>query len=144
MPTDLRAVLEAVRLRRDRHDVAFASALAAQTSTGADLPDDVLLIEDVLATVVVPLAKEPRPVLLIVADGMSAAVATEIVDDIERRYDSWLECLPGQGRRRTVVVSALPSLTEVSRCSLLSGELLATGSRTPSARDSPPSCGRTD
>lgn len=119
----LRAVLEAVRLRRDRHDISFATALAAQTLTGATLPDDVLLIEEVLARVVVPLAKEPRPVLLIVADGMSAAVGTEIVDDIERRYDSWLECLPKGGSRRTVVVSALPSLTEVSRCSLLSGGL---------------------
>lgn len=119
----LRAVLEAVRLRRDRHDGSFASALAAQTSTGATLPDDVLLIEEVLASVVVPLAKEPRPVLLIVADGMSAAVGTQIVDDIERRYDSWLECLPKGRSRRTVVVSALPSLTEVSRCSLLSGGL---------------------
>ena len=96
----LRAVLDAVRLRRDRHDVEFASGLAAQTMPRAALPDDVLLIEDVLATVVVPLAKEPRPVLLIVADGMSAAVATEIVDDIERRYDSWLECLP-KGKSRT-------------------------------------------
>lgn len=119
----LRAVLEAVRLRRDKHDSEFASALALQTSNGAALPVDVLLIEDVLAKVVVPLAKQPRPILLIVADGMSVAVGTEIVDDVERRYDTWLECLPKGSPRRSVVVSALPSLTQVSRCSLLSGSL---------------------
>ena len=122
----LRAVIEAVRLRRDKHDSEFAASLALQTSGSSTLPEDILLIEDVLANVVVPLAQEPRPILLIVADGMSAAVATEIVDDVERRYDTWLECLPKGKARRNVVVSALPSLTEVSRCSLLSG-ILATG-----------------
>ena len=122
----LRAVIEAVRLRRDKHDSEFAASLALQTSGSSTLPEDILLIEDLLANVVVPLAKEPRPILLIVADGMSAAVATEIVDDVERRYDTWLECLPKGKARRSVVVSALPSLTEVSRCSLLSG-ILATG-----------------
>lgn len=122
----LRAVIEAVRLRRSKHDTEFADDLATHTSSKALLPEDVLPIEDVLAKIVVPLAKKPLPVLLIVADGMSAAVATEIVDDIERRYDTWLECLPKGRTRRSVVVSALPSLTEVSRCSLLSGGL-ATG-----------------
>jgi PglZ domain len=122
----LRAVLDAVRLRRDKHDIEFAAALAMFTITATALPDDVLLIEDLLARVVVPLAREPRSVLLIVADGMSASVATEIVDDIERGFDTWLECLPIGRSRRNVVVAALPSLTNVSRCSLLSGTL-ATG-----------------
>lgn len=122
----LRAIIEAVRLRRSKHDTEFAAALATQTAANALLPEDVLPIEDVLAKVVVPLAKQPLPVLMIVADGMSAAVATEIVDDVERRYDTWLECLQQGRTRRSVVVSALPSLTEVSRCSLLSGAL-ATG-----------------
>jgi hypothetical protein len=122
----LRAVIDTVRLRRDKHDAEFAVGLAAQTQRGSALPDDILLIEDLLSKVVIPLAKAPRPILLIVADGMSAAVATEIVDDVERRYDAWLECLPKGSTRRTVVVCALPSLTEVSRCSLLSGTL-ATG-----------------
>jgi hypothetical protein len=122
----LRAVIEAVKLRRSKHDAEFAAELAKQTSTNALHPEDVLPIEDLLAKVVVPLAKQPLPVLLIVADGMSAAVATEIVDDIERRYDTWFECLPNGRTRRSVVISALPSLTEVSRCSLLSGGL-ATG-----------------
>lgn len=122
----LRAVLDAVRLRRDRHDVEFATALASYTSAMPGLPDEVLPIEELLASIVVPLASEPRPVLLIVADGMSAAVATEIVDDIERGFDTWLECLRSGHSRRTVAIAALPSLTDLSRCSLLSG-MLATG-----------------
>ena len=122
----LRAVIETVRIRRDGHDALFAAGLVTQTSGAAALPEDIFLIEDLLTSVVAPLAKEPRPILLIIADGMSVAVATEIVDDIERRYDTWLECLPKGKTRRSVVVSALPSLTEVSRCSLFSGTL-ATG-----------------
>lgn len=120
----LRAIIEAVRLRRSKHDIEFATGLATQLAANVHLPEDVLPIEEVLARVVVPLAKQPLPVLLIVADGMSAAVGTEIVDDIERRYDTWLECVPNGRSRRNVVVSALPSLTEVSRCSLLSGALV--------------------
>lgn len=122
----LESVLAAVRLRRAAHDRRFAEELAVAAQSRDALPDDVIPLEDVIARTVVPLAREPRPVLLIVADGMSAAVGSEILDDIEHRNDSWLECLPSGAERRSVGVSALPSLTEVSRCSLLSGTL-ATG-----------------
>ncbi|GAA4837447.1 BREX-2 system phosphatase PglZ [Garicola koreensis] len=122
----LETVLAAVRLRRDAHDRCFAKELAVAAQSRDALPDDVIPLEDVIARTVVPLAREPRPVLMIVADGMSAAVGSEILDDIEHRHDSWLECVPSGAERRSVGVSALPSLTEVSRCSLLSGTL-ATG-----------------
>src|SRR5699024_3672076 len=110
----LSTVLKAVRLRRDAHDREFAKGLASATQSQEALPDDVILLEDLVVRVVVPLAREPRPVLLVVADGMSAAVGTEIVEDIERRHDAWTECLPGDADRRRVGVSVLPSLTEVS------------------------------
>lgn len=122
----LGAVAGAVRLRREQHDDEFAAVLAAFTESPEPLTGDVVLIEDLLAQLVVPLARQQQPVLVIVADGMSAAVGTEIVDDIEGHYDSWTECLPAGQARRTTAVAALPSLTEVSRCSLLSGTL-ATG-----------------
>jgi hypothetical protein len=93
----LRAVLDAVRLRRDKHDLEFATALATFTTAATALTDDVLLIAELLARVVVPLAGEPRSVLLIAADGMSAAVATEIVDDIERGFNAWLGCSADAG-----------------------------------------------
>lgn len=120
----LAAVAAAVRLRRDHHDRQFGAALAAATEHPDQLPQDVVGLEDLVSRVVVPLARVPRPVLLVIADGMSAAVGTEVVDDIERRYDSWLECLPDQQDRRMVGVAVLPSLTKVSRCSLLSGTLV--------------------
>lgn len=120
----MRGVLAATKLRRAQHDVKFAAALATPDASAGDT--DVLLIEDVLQKIVVPLANGPRPVLLVIADGMSASVSSEIVDDIERRYDSWSECVPTGAKRRSVVVAALPSLTVVSRCSLLTGAL-ATG-----------------
>jgi len=125
----LRGVLDAVRLRRDNHDLTFARALAAFTASVPSLPQDVLLVEDVLSKVVVPVARV-SPVLLIVADGMSAAVATEIVDDTEEGLAPWFECLPAKPKqtRRSVAVSVLPSLTQVSRTSLLSGGL-ATGNQ---------------
>ncbi|MBT8227532.1 MAG: BREX-2 system phosphatase PglZ, partial [Dactylosporangium sp.] len=118
----LRAVLAAARLRRQAHDSAFGQALAGQVEQHAAAPAGGVHLEDLLAATVLPLAKR-RPVLLVVADGMSQAVATEVVDDVVRRYDSWLECLPAGRDRRVAAVAALPSLTKVCRASLFSGEL---------------------
>lgn len=121
----LRAVLEAVRLRRDAHDEAFGRALAAHAEQDAQAPAGLVHLEDLLPKVVLPLARQ-RPVLLVVADGMSQAIATEVIDDVIRRYDSWLECLPGDRDRRIAALAPLPSLTTVCRTSLFSG-MLATG-----------------
>lgn len=118
----LRAVLTAARLRRDAHDKVFAAALATHEETGRAAPPEVVPVEDLLASAVLPLAKQ-IPVLLVVADGMSAAVATEVVDDVVRRYESWLECLPADSHRRITALAALPSLTHVSRSSLFAGDL---------------------
>jgi len=118
----LRAVLGAVRLRRAAHDVAFGRALAAHEERGDPAPTGAGYLEDLLATTVLPLART-TPVLLVLADGMSQAVATEIVDDVVRRYDTWLECLPADADRRRVALAPLPSLTAVCRASFFTGEL---------------------
>jgi hypothetical protein len=120
------------RARRGEQDRIFARLLAAagtHRAAGADAP---LYIEDVLNRVVAPLtAKQPSalgedirsPVLLVVADGMSAAVSNEVVADALRQHrPQWQEC------RLTSIdaaaaLAALPTLTEFSRCSLLSGGL---------------------
>ncbi len=117
----LRAVLGAVRLRRDAHDLAFGKALAASEALAGSAPDGLVYLEDLLATTVIPLAKT-SPVLLVLADGMSQAVATEIVDDVVRRYDTWLECLPEGRDRRSAALAAYPSVTKVCRASFFSGE----------------------
>lgn len=116
----LSSVLAAVRARRDQHDVAFAAALAD------DVRDDrgaVPALEDLLPSLVLPLA-ESTPVLLLVCDGMSVAVAAEVAASITGLVaEAWVEVLPEGQHRRGTALAVLPSLTEHSRASLLSGTI---------------------
>jgi PglZ domain len=127
----LAAVLAAVRARRAAHDMAFAAALAAHT--GADPPavsgahDGVWHLEELLPEVVLPLARA-TPVLLLVLDGMSAGVGTEVVASVlSRTGDGWAEALLAGQNRRAAALAVLPTLTEVSRSALLCGELRTGG-----------------
>ena len=62
------------------------------------------------------------PVLLIVMDGMSWPVARELLADLRRQH--WVEAmLPGTGGPPPPVIAAIPSVTELSRMSLLAGYL---------------------
>ena len=130
----LAAVLAAVRARRAAHDMAFAAALAAHTSDDPGAVSGthagVRHLEDLLPTVVLPLALS-APVLLLVLDGMSAGVGTEVITSVlARTGDGWAEALlPGQNRR-AAALAVLPTLTEVSRASLLCGELRTGGQDT--------------
>jgi hypothetical protein len=120
----LAAVLRVAWARRAAHDTAFASALAAHTRDDQDsVRAGVLHIEDLLSRAVFPLAAK-TPVLLLVLDGMSAGVGSEVMASIlARTRDDWAEALlPGQ-RRRGAALAALPTLTKVSRASLLTGRL---------------------
>lgn len=126
----LDAVIAAALDRRRGQDRAFAAALAAVTARGAGHVraagvshdhEKTWYLEHLLPEVVLPFAQENRT-LLVVLDGMSAASANEVVPDAVDRL-GWVEVgLAGRGRR-TAALSVLPSLTEVSRCSLLSGRL---------------------
>ena len=128
----LAAVLGAARGRRAAHDQAFAVALTAHTSNdpggvSADRAgvghEGVAHLEDLLPRVVLPIAGK-APVLLLVLDGMSAGVGTEVVASVlARTSEGWAEALlPGQSRR-AAALAVLPTLTEVSRASLLCGDL---------------------
>jgi hypothetical protein len=127
----LAAVLAAVRARRAAHDTAFATALAAHTSDDpaavSGTHAGVQHLEDLLPGVILPLARS-APVLLLVLDGMSAGVGTEVIASVlARTGDGWAEAfLPGQSHRATAL-AVLPTLTEVSRASLLCGELRTGG-----------------
>ena len=124
----LAAVLAATRTRRAVHDLAFAAALAAHASsdTGGS-HDGLLYLEDLLPQVVLPLARA-TPVLLLVLDGMSAAVGSEIVDSVVSRAGvGWAEALLSGHTRRAAALAVLPTLTDVSRSSLLCGELRVGG-----------------
>ncbi|WP_435122595.1 BREX-2 system phosphatase PglZ [Micromonospora tulbaghiae] len=115
-----RLLHRAVDARRSRHDQQFASLLA--TATGAETePGALLRVEDVLDRVIQPILDQGRRVLLLVMDGMSVAAATELAESVTRS-GAWVELTPNGGPR-TGILAALPTVTEVSRCSLLSGRI---------------------
>lgn len=127
----LEAVLQPTRERRHRHDVEFAAALVNHTADDppaiARLHRGVAHLEELLATTVLPLAMA-TPVLFLVLDGMSVGVGHEVMADVVARVtDGWAEALlPGRQRRATAL-AVLPTLTDVSRTSLLCGELRTGG-----------------
>lgn len=121
----LQAVVTAAQGRRHGEERAFAEALAQVTAVpaAAGSSTEVMHLERVLPDVVLPLARK-RPVLLLVMDGMSVAAATEILEDATTQR-GWAEAaLPGSTwKRRAAALAVLPSVTEVSRASLLCGRL---------------------
>jgi hypothetical protein len=112
-------LLQIVLERREKENRNFAELLATWNSMNSP-GDSVLLIEDVLSKVVAPLAREGR-VLLIVLDGMSMAVFHELLQDI--RTKGWSMLKKDDSNWPKPVIAALPSVTEVSRASLLCGRL---------------------
>ncbi len=127
----LEHVLALVTAERDKHDSVFASTLATATAAESGIAkgklehDDgpVYLLEQLLASVVIPIAKK-SPALLLVLDGLSTGVATEVISSATQRIDLAMSeaLLPGQ-TRRAAALAVLPTVTEVSRTSLLCGEL---------------------
>ncbi|KAF4405371.1 MULTISPECIES: BREX-2 system phosphatase PglZ [Streptomyces] len=118
-------LIGAVRARRARLDETFARKLAVWTETASQqAPGGALLIEDVLAEAAAPLARDGGRPLVLVLDGMSADVAVQLAGALDRR--AWTEVVPkpppGAEVTRQAAVSMLPSLTTVSRASLLCGK----------------------
>lgn len=107
-----------VRAIRNAQDLRAASMLTGDAPAGAT----VIPVEAMLQHTIYPLA-QASPVLLIVLDGMSVAVATELAQDIAPT--GWVELVPEESGRRAVALAALPTVTTYSRTSLLAGRLLA-------------------
>ncbi|WP_245974883.1 BREX-2 system phosphatase PglZ [Corynebacterium alimapuense] len=118
-------VLDEVRPRRNTLDREFA-AVAANTAAERHTAGSVLLAEDVLDRVVAPLLEDPsnpRPVLMIVLDGMSIPAANILVDNIlSNPNEDWQEAIPDEEELSTAL-SVLPSVTTFARTSLISGKL---------------------
>ncbi len=114
-------LFEQVTVLREQQALQFASLLQNWVEVGSTRKD-VLPVENVLDTVVAPLASN-APVLVIVMDGMSVAACRELVADItaERRWVSL--CQEGQSSSVAAGLAVIPSTTEVSRTSLLCGQL---------------------
>ncbi|WP_329787391.1 BREX-2 system phosphatase PglZ [Lentzea sp. DG1S-22] len=115
------SIHDAARARRDRLDRDFARLLARWTVTASThAPGGCLLIEDVLPRIVLPLSANGQAPLVVVLDGMSSAVAIELGDQLTSR--AWHEATPATGAR-VAAVAAVPSVTLVSRTSLLTAGL---------------------
>ncbi len=118
--------------RRRALDAGFARLLADWT-VGAPGPGGPLLVEEILDRVVAPVvtARGGRRALLVVLDGLSAAVATQLAAELRR--DRWQEYDPlgaaradqaaGAPDRRRAAIAVLPTITATSRTSLLAGRL---------------------
>ena len=115
------ALWERARDRRARLDADFARRLAAWTEASS-VSDDLLLVENLLDRIARPVAELRFPII-VVLDGMTAAVGVELAGELTSR-GGWLEA----GRRedgREPALATVPSVTAVSRTSLLAGTLKA-------------------
>lgn len=112
---------QAVLARREQFNEAFAKSLSDWTSTGTT-SNAVCGVEGVLSQFIVPIAQADNKVLLILLDGMSWAVCHELLADI--RNEHWFEAtLDPSSALPVPVIATIPSITALSRTSLLSGEL---------------------
>lgn len=115
-------VCRLARVRRAALDAVFAAKLASWTEAGS--ATDLICAENLLERIARPVAVQRLPVV-VVLDGMSAAVATELAEEITGR-GAWLEA----GRRedgREPALATVPSVTAISRTSLLTGTLRSGG-----------------
>ncbi|MGP3988579.1 BREX-2 system phosphatase PglZ [Streptomyces sp. 3N207] len=113
-----------VRDRRRDINRHFARSLAAWTAGGRP-PEDMLTVETFLPKVVAPVVKAgKRRVLLLVLDGMSAAIAAQLGEELRTH---WVEYDPLPKAKDTPVrramAAALPTVTAVSRTSLFAARL---------------------
>jgi hypothetical protein len=104
--------------------LAFARLLVAQSRTSTVLPG-LLGVEQILDSIVAPIARERR-ILLVVVDGMSWPILCELTRDLTDRR--WREFR--KPAHYPCAISVLPSATQYSRCSLLSGALSTGGQQT--------------
>lgn len=105
--------------RREVENQRFATLLKDWNQAGS-YGETPLPIERVLEAVVAPLARE-TPVLLLVFDGLSLPVWRQLAETVVRL--GWAELAPANGSGARVAAATLPSVTEISRTSLLCGRL---------------------
>jgi hypothetical protein len=114
------ALRDAARKKAEVFNKAFAQALQVWNreprAEATCMP-----VEAILERLLAPLAQQ-APVLLLVADGLSYSIFRELCEDLEAL--GWDEHVAGPPPTLAVGVAALPTITEVSRTSLLSGRLV--------------------
>jgi hypothetical protein len=116
----------AVQARREVTAQHFAGQLATALRSAANPGGRAVPLEAALERVVAPLAQH-HPVLLLVIDGLSVAIFRELFERCERQ--GWNEVVREGQSRPDIGVALLPTVTTVSRTSLLSGRI-TTGTQT--------------
>jgi hypothetical protein len=112
-------LFDAVRAIRERQSQRFATLLVDWTTAGSQ-GTGIVPVERILEQFVAPIAAE-SPVLVIVIDGMSVAVSRELLADLKKH--EWIALSePGRPSNRPGL-AVIPSMTEFSRASLLTGRL---------------------
>lgn len=125
-------VLDAVAGDADRDRTHDLDALAhLLRHVAGPLPEGLVGIEAVLDEVVAPLA-EQRPVLLVVLDGLSWPVATDVIRGVTAA--GWTPVVDLDRRAARPVLATIPTITETSRASLLAGRRTR-GDRTLESRE---------
>ncbi len=106
--------------RRHGFAKAFALALVEWNSNKPNIDRRLVPVEAVLEQVLAPIAAH-HPVLLLVMDGLSVSIFRELFQRCASH--GWTEMVPAAIGRPLVGVAALPTVTEVSRASLLCGRI---------------------
>ena len=119
----LGGLAERVSTRREAMNRAFAESFEVWNQAGSQIAT-AIPVEQVLDAVVAPLA-DAGPVLLLVIDGLSIPVFIELATDLGKL--GWTLLQREEGGRGIAAISALPTITEVSRASLLAGRLTSGG-----------------
>lgn len=114
------ACREALIARRDTLAKPFAQALIEWNANKPSVAGRVVPVESVLERVLAPLASS-HPVLLLVMDGLSVSIFRELF--AHSAAPGWAEMVRSDVEQALVGVAALPTITEVSRASLLCGRL---------------------
>jgi hypothetical protein len=109
------------RLDEERRsgDVTFAKALAEWSKSEPVADDRIVPVEHVLDRVVARVALD-APVLVMVGDGVGLPVTHQLLGSLAE--NGWARAMPADVESWPTGVAMLPTVTEVSRASLLAGE----------------------
>jgi hypothetical protein len=114
------ACREALIARRNKFAKPFAQALIEWNANKPALDGRLVPVESVLEHVLAPIAAA-HPTMLLVMDGLSISIFRELF--ARSASHGWAEMVPSDIGQALVGVAALPTVTEVSRTSLLCGRL---------------------
>jgi hypothetical protein len=114
------ACREALIARRNKLAKPFAQALIEWNANKPAIDGRLVPVESALEHVVAPIAAA-HPTLLLVMDGLSISIFRELF--ARSASHGWAEMVPSDLGQPLIGVAALPTVTEVSRTSLLCGRL---------------------